>query len=89
MPQQRFTEVSFERCCKHIRREQFLDEMNRVVSWAELVAAIESVYPEAEGRVVRQWVSSAYCAFIVCNDDPISLILPSKLRLRAFRVNVN
>lgn len=29
--------------------ERFLDEMNRVVPWADLVAAIESVYPKTEG----------------------------------------
>ncbi|MBH0202827.1 MAG: IS5 family transposase [Nitrospira sp.] len=32
-----------------LRRERFLDEMNRAVPWATLVAAIEPVYPKAEG----------------------------------------
>lgn len=49
MPQQTFAEVTFEQYRKPTRREQFLDEMNRVVPWAELVAAIEPVYPKAEG----------------------------------------
>ncbi|MEO6546099.1 MAG: IS5 family transposase [Nitrospiraceae bacterium] len=49
MPQQTFAEVSFEQYRKPTRRERFLDEMNRVVPWAELVAAIEPVYPKAEG----------------------------------------
>ncbi len=30
-------------------REQFLHEMNCVVSWADLVVVIEAVYPKAEG----------------------------------------
>ena len=49
MPQQTFAEVSFERYRKPTRRERFLDEMNRVVPWIELVAVIEPVYPKAEG----------------------------------------
>ena len=49
MQQQTFAEVSFEQYRKPTRRERFLDEMNRVVPWAELVAVIERVYPKAEG----------------------------------------
>ena len=49
MPQQTFAEVTFEQYRKPTRRERFLDEMNRVVPWVELVAAIEPVYPKAEG----------------------------------------
>jgi transposase, IS5 family len=43
---------------KSTRRERFLDEMNRVVPWAELVAAIEPVYPKADGpglHCLQQW----------------------------------
>jgi IS5 family transposase len=49
MPQQTFAEVTVEPYRKPTRRERFLDEMNRVVPWAELTAAIEPVYPKAEG----------------------------------------
>ena len=49
MHQQTFAEVTFEQYRKSTRRERFLDEMNRVVPWAELVAVIEPVYPKAEG----------------------------------------
>ncbi len=49
MQQQTFAEASFEQYRKRTRRERFLDEMNRVVPWVELVAAIEPVYPKAEG----------------------------------------
>ena len=49
MHQQTFAEVPFEQYRKPTRREQFLNEMNRVVPWAELVAVIEPVYPKAEG----------------------------------------
>lgn len=44
-----FAEVSFDPYRKPTRRERFLDEMNRVVPWADLVAVIEPVYPRAEG----------------------------------------
>ena len=49
MPQQTFAAVSVERYCTPTRRERFLEEMNRVVPWIELVAVIEPVYPKAEG----------------------------------------
>ena len=49
MQQQTFAEVTFEQYRKPTRRERFLDEMNRVVPWMNLVAAIEPVYPKAEG----------------------------------------
>ena len=49
MQQQTFAEVTFEQYRKRTRRERFLDEMNRVVPWMDLVAAIEPVYPKAEG----------------------------------------
>ncbi len=49
MQQQTFADVSFERYRKPTRRERFLEEMNRVVPWADLAAAIEPVYPKAEG----------------------------------------
>ena len=47
--QQTFAEASFEQYRKPPRRERFLDEMNRVVPWEELVTVIEPVYPKADG----------------------------------------
>ena len=47
--QQTFAEMTFEQYRKSTRRERFLDEMNRVVPWRELVAVIEPVYPKADG----------------------------------------
>ncbi|MDR4468082.1 MAG: IS5 family transposase [Nitrospira sp.] len=49
MKQQTFADAGFEQYRKPTRRERFLDEMNQVVPWAELVAAIEPVYPKTEG----------------------------------------
>ena len=49
MLQSTFAEVTFEPYRKSTRRERFLDEMNRVVPWAELVAVIQPVYPKANG----------------------------------------
>ena len=49
MHQETFADVTFEQYRKSTRRERFLDEMNRVVPWADLVATIEPIYPKAEG----------------------------------------
>ncbi|MDF0665656.1 MAG: IS5 family transposase [Nitrospira sp.] len=49
MQQATFVEVTFEQYPKSTRRERFLDEMNRVVPWAEFVAVIEPVSPKADG----------------------------------------
>ena len=49
MLQQTWAKVTFEHYRKPTRREQFLNEMNRVVPWTELVAVIEPIYPKAEG----------------------------------------
>ena len=47
------TLTGFERFGKTTRRAQFLADMDRVIPWAELAAAVETVYPkvsEAGGR---------------------------------------
>ena len=49
MHQQTFAEVTCEASRKPTRRERFLDELTRGVPWADLVAAIEPVSPEAKG----------------------------------------
>src|SRR5574337_2093536 len=49
MHQATFAEATFEPYRKSTRRERFLDEMNRVIPWGELVATIEPVYPKADG----------------------------------------
>ncbi len=50
---------------KSTRRERFLDEMNRVVPWADLVAVIETVYPKADGPgrppIGIEWMSRLHC----------------------------
>jgi IS5 family transposase len=42
-------EEGFERYRKPTRRERFLEEMDRIIPWAELSAAIEPFYPKGEG----------------------------------------
>jgi IS5 family transposase len=49
MRQQTFAEESFEKCRKKTRKEQFLDEMERIIPWQELTAAIEPLYPNPLG----------------------------------------
>ena len=46
MRQQTFATGDFERYRKPTRREQFLAEMNKVVSWDQLCALIEPYYPK-------------------------------------------
>jgi IS5 family transposase len=49
-PQQAtFAEAGFEAYYKPTRREQFLNDMDRVVPWAELCALIEPFYPKNDG----------------------------------------
>lgn len=49
MKQITLAQASFEPYRKTTRREQFLDEMQRVVPWQELLALIEPVYPKQSG----------------------------------------
>lgn len=42
-------EEGFERYRKPTRREQFLQEMDQIIPWAELAAVIEPFYPRGEG----------------------------------------
>ena len=41
-------QAEFQRYWKKTRREQFLDEMEAVMPWAELLALIEPHYPKGE-----------------------------------------
>jgi len=50
MRQQTLAEEGFEKYRKPTRREQFLNEMDQIIPWAELSAVIEPFYPKGEGR---------------------------------------
>ncbi|MBP8202192.1 MAG: IS5 family transposase [Nitrospira sp.] len=50
MKQATFASLAFEQKKKQTRRERFLTEMEAVVPWAALLAAIESHYPKAGRR---------------------------------------
>ena len=60
--QQTLSEATVEPYPKPPRRERFLDEMNHVVAWVDLVAPIEPGYAKAEGlgcpSVVNAWYNS-------------------------------
>ena len=49
MRQQTFAEAGFEKHRKPTRREQFLDDMERVVPWDDLCAIIVPFYPKPPG----------------------------------------
>ena len=56
MRQNSFTEVGFQKFRKKTRREQFLEDMDKVVPWRELVEVIEPYYPQGRwARSFRQW----------------------------------
>ena len=45
------SQASFERYGRKTRREKFLEEMDRIIPWSELVSLIEPHYPkEGNGR---------------------------------------
>ena len=49
MRQQTLADEGFERYRKPTRREQFLDEMDKIVPWEGLCEVIEPFYPKPEG----------------------------------------
>ncbi len=50
MRQETLADEGFEKYRKPTRRERFLDEMNRLIPWAELAAVFEPFYSRGEGR---------------------------------------
>ena len=53
MSQRRFVTAKLALTKKRTRREKFLADMGRVVSWTCVIAVIEPLYPNS-GRVGRQ-----------------------------------
>ncbi len=49
MRQPTFSETGFGKYRKKTRKEQFLEEMERIIPWKELTEAIEPFYPKPEG----------------------------------------
>lgn len=49
MRQQSLADGGFEKYRKKTRKEQFLDDMERIVPWQQLAEAIAPYYPKAEG----------------------------------------
>ena len=46
---------SFEKYGRKSKREQFLDEMNKVVPWAGLLALVQPHYPKAGKSLASGW----------------------------------
>ena len=49
MRQKSFADGGFEKYRKKTRKEQFLDEMESIIPWKKLSAAIEPFYPKPQG----------------------------------------
>ena len=74
MKQRSFASAEFAMKKKLTRREKFLAEMEKVVPWPRLIAAIEPHYPTS-GRVGRQpigaeWMLRMYCLQQCCRPLP-------------------
>lgn len=71
MQQRTCAEVRCEQYCTSTRRERFLEEMNGVVPWADVVALIEPIYLKAKspgcppGRRRTHAASAAWSATVV------------------------
>ena len=81
----------FERFRRPTRRERFLSEMNAVVPWAELVAAIEPYYPKATSAGGRPPVGLERMLRIHClqlwfdlSDPAVEEALYDSRAMRAF-----
>lgn len=64
MKQQTLT--GFEKYGKTTRRAQFLANMNQIIAWPELAAAVQTVHPkisENSGRppITRRWLPPLIC----------------------------
>lgn len=49
MRQQTLAEEGFEKHRKKTRREQFLDDMDRIIPWSDLAGVVEPFYPKPQG----------------------------------------
>ena len=61
MRQQTLAEGGFERYRKRTSRDVFLQEMEQVVPWSELVALVEPFYPAGDGPGRSPVGSSTNC----------------------------
>ena len=68
MRQQTLADEGFERYRKRTRREQFLDEMDKIVPWKGLCEVIEPFYPKPEGAGRPPDRPATQCSgFIFCS----------------------
>ena len=59
-------QAEFQRFAKKSRREQFLEEMEAVMPWADLLTLIEPHYPKGE-QGASGWGLGSCCGFISCS----------------------
>jgi len=51
--QRSFSDQEYEKYCNKTRREQFLEDMNAVMPWQELIDVIEPFYSKAKVQGAR------------------------------------
>jgi hypothetical protein len=64
MRQDFFADAGFEKYRKKTRKEQFLEEIETIISWEELTETIEPFIQHQKGRVAVLSGLSACCEFI-------------------------
>jgi hypothetical protein len=55
---------SFAKYGRKSKRELFLDQMNQVIPWSELLALVEPFYPQAGSR----WAWRLCCGLTFCSS---------------------
>ncbi len=60
MRQQTLADGSFEKFRKKTRKELFLDDMEQIIPWQDLCAAIEPYYPKPAGAGRRRQAAGGY-----------------------------
>jgi hypothetical protein len=66
-------QAEFQRYGKKTRREYFLDEMEAVMLWADLLSLVAVLFQEREGPQAggaRNHASGLICATVVCVAGP-------------------
>ena len=89
MKQISFSQAEFQRKKRRTRREAFLDEMERVMPWAEVFAVVEPHYPKGErgrppvglGRILRMYFVQQWNGF---SDEGVEDAITDSQALQKF-----
>ena len=99
MQQRTFGAVNFEKYGRQTRKAKFLEEMNGVIPWEELVEAVEPYYPQPSGagrrpvgieRMLRIHFLQHWFSLSDTHDLPINCIWNASSSIpELFRASLN